>query len=221
MPQMDNTWRLEASLFCGTETFRNTMDIRWASGGTPVAPNGTEGIVTAYAAMLRAIYFPDVTLNNIVGRGIWYKQGPPPHPEHPPLFDVFIGGAGNGNTTFGGAHNSNYLPQQVCVFSKKTTTGGRAGKLFWRNVLTEVDVQSTIGGVWAFSPGAGHFDPAVFDSAVQAAISGFTTFPPASGDYNFAVTHLENIKDADVRTPYSTIMQSLTAVRPTWNSTSR
>jgi len=221
MPQLEDTWRLEAEMFCGTETFRNHQDVKYVSTGTAIAPPDTADIVNAWVNFLRDIYFPDVTINTLFLREIWYKQGTPPHPEHPPIWTDALGLPGQGNLTFGGAHFAGYLPQQVCIFCKKNASVGRAGKMFMRNVLTEADVQSTIGGVWAFSPHPGGFDPAVFNTAATTRLAGFMTSTPTSGNWSFAVTHLEGIPNADLRTPYSSIMNGFTAVRPTWNKTSR
>jgi hypothetical protein len=221
MPQLLDTWRFEAELFCGTETFRNHQDVKWIGSGTAAPPMPSDAIYTAFQEWLLANYYPDVTLNTVFLREIWYKQGPPPHPEHPPVWTESVGLAGLANTTYGGAHNANYLPQEVCIFCKKTTSGGRSGKMFMRNILTEVDVQSTIGGVWAFSPGAGHFDPTVFNNTSNTLLGDFETLSGPTGNWVLAVTHLEGIPDTDTRTPFSTAQATLAAIRPTWNKSTR
>lgn len=218
---LPETWRLEAEMFCGTETFRNHQDIKWDGTGADVNPGPSAGIVSAWVSFLRAVYYSDVTINTVFLRNIFYKPGAPPHPDHPPIWTDSVAAAGEGETTFGGAHNSNYLPQEVCIFCKKITSAGRNGKMFMRNILTEVDVQSTIGGVWAFSPGAGHFQTTVFDAAANTILGPYMTDAPSDPGWGFAVTHLEGIADADSRTPYSTFMTGFQAIRPTWNKTQR
>jgi hypothetical protein len=221
MPMMTDTVRLEAELLCGTETFRNHLDVKFVGSGAPLFPGPAEAVCVAFKDWVIANYFPDVTLVNIFQREIWYKQGPPPHPEHPPIWVDAVSLPGTANTTYGGAHNSNYLPQEVCIYAKKTTSTGRSGKMFLRNVLSEPDVQSTVGGFWSFSSHAGGFDQATFNSTSNTLLGPFETATPASGSWAFCVTHLEHIKDTDTRTPYSTVMFSLAAIKPTWNRSTR
>lgn len=221
MTLLANTWRLEAELFSGTETFRNHMDIRYGLTGAPVDPTPAEAIVTAFINWITANYYPDVTLNVVRGRRISFYHTAPPHPDIPPMFELPLGTPGTANTTYGGAHNTLYLPQEVCIYARKTTSGGRNGKMFLRNILTEVDVQSTLAGSWAFSPGAGHFDPAVFNATSDSILGPYMVGGAGVADYRFAVTHLEHVPLTDTRDAFSTLMDNLHAVRPVWNRTSR
>lgn len=218
---MTNTWRLEFELFCGTETFRNHMDIGTFDGGTASPPGPTAAPVEDVINWVTANYYPDVTLNAVFLREIYRYTTPPPHVDHPPVWETSPGTAGTGNATYGGTHNTNYLPQEVCVFVKKVTSGGRNGKLFMRNILTEVDVQSAIGGLWAFSPGAGHFDPTVFNAAAASLLGPAYHGGADASAYCLKVTHLEHVAITDSRPIYSSNISSVVAVRPTWNRTQR
>ena len=218
---MDSTWRLEAELFCGTETFRNHMDVRRVSGTAGTPPTPSDAIVTAFQDWIVANYFPDVTLNAIFLREILRYTTPPPHVDHPPIWEIALSVPGTANVTYGGAHFAGYLPQQVCIYVRKNTSGGRNGKMFMRNILTEADVQSTIGGVWAFSPHAGGFDPAVFNALAVSGLGPFFLGGVSATTYCFAATHLETVPIGDTRPIYSTGLTGVEAVRPTWNKTSR
>jgi len=226
MPLTDGTlfetaWRIEAELFCGTETFRNHFDIKSTSGSLTTPPAPTAAPVEDYINFLTTVYYPDVTLNSVFLRPIYKYTTVPPHVEHPPIWETSPGTAGTGNTTFGGAHNSNYLPQQVCIYCKKVTSGGRNGKLFMRNILTEVDVQSTIGGDWAFSSGSGHFDLTVFNAAAASVLGPALHGGADAGTYELCVTHLEHTAPTDTRPITVTACTSFIGVRPTWNKTLR
>ncbi len=197
-----DTWRVEFELFTGTETFRNNFDVK-NIGATPTVPPGeADPVITALTNWILANYFPAVTLNAI-------------------FWEISSSATGSANTTYGGPQNSNFLPQDVCIYVKKTTSGGRNGKLFMRNILTEVDVQSTLGGVWAFSPGAGHFDPAVFNAAAVSLLGSYLGGSHSPDGYTLAVTHLEATAPTDSRPAFSTNCSVVTAVRPTWNKTKR
>jgi hypothetical protein len=216
-----DTWRVEFELFTGTETFRNNFDVRQLTGFTDTPPGEADPIITALTNWIIANYFPAVTLNAIFLRNIYKYTTPPPHVVHPPIWEISSSATGTANTTYGGPQNSNFLPQDVCIYVKKTTSGGRNGKLFMRNILTEVDVQSTLGGVWAFSPGAGHFDPAVFNAAAVSLLGAYLGGSHSPDGYTLAVTHLEATAPTDTRPAYSTNCSFVTCVRPTWNKTKR
>jgi hypothetical protein len=222
MPRLNSTWRLEGEMQIGAEVWRNHHDIRQVTGtplDTPPAP--TADIVTAYVAFLTGLHYPDTTILSVTLREIWYKQGAPPHPEHPPVWLSTVNATGTGNTTFGGAHNANYLPKDAALFCKKVTTGAKPGKVYFRNVLTEVDVASTLSGEWQFSEGAGHFTIAAFTALTSSTIFPFQTDTPSSGEWGFCVTHLEGIKDTDPRTPFTSLNTFLEPQRPTWNKARR
>lgn len=216
-----DTWRVEFELFTGTETFRNNFDVKQLSGFTDTPPGEADPVITALTDWILANYFPAVTLNAIFLRNIYKYTTPPPHVVHPPIWEISSSATGTANTTYGGAQNSNFLPQDVCIYVKKTCGGGRNGKLFMRNILTEVDVQSTLGGQWAFSPGAGHFDPAVFNAAAVSLLGAYLNGGHSTDGYTLAVTHLEATAPTDTRPAFSTNCQFVTCVRPTWNKTKR
>jgi hypothetical protein len=221
MGQMADTWRIENVLTCNTETFRVHQDIKWVGEGSPIDPTDDEELNVAFVSFLESIYFSDCTIEDQICRQIFYKQGAPPHPEHPPLWTRHFGVAGTGATLWGGAHNSNYLPADVAVYCKKTTSGGRSGKQFLRNILTEADVASALAGGWAFADHDGGWQTTVFNAAVVTVIGDWMFSGSGAGNYKFAVTHLEAILDSDARTPFSTLETGMIAVRPTWNKAHR
>lgn len=217
----ETAWRLEYELFCGTETFRNHIDVRSTTGIVTTPPGPTHAVVDDVTNWIVQNYFPDVTLNAVFLRNIYKYTTPPPHVDHPPVWELSPGTPGEANTTYGGAHFAGYLPQEACIFVKKVCSGGRNGKLFMRNILTEADVQSTIGGFWAFSPHAGGFQDTVFN-ALAASVLG-----PAMGGgadaavYELCVTHLEHTAPTDTRPITTSPITSVVCVRPTWNRTTR
>jgi hypothetical protein len=217
----DTAWRIEALLFCGTEQFRNHMDIRSTTGIVTTPPGPTAAPVEDFINWVVANYYPDVTLNSVFLRQIYKYTTPPPHVDHPPVWETSPGTAGTADATYGGAHNANYLPQQACIFVKKVCTGGRNGKLFMRNILTEVDVQSTIGGDWAFSPGAGHFQTTVFNAAAVSLLGPAMHGGADATVYELCVTHLEHTSPTDARPITTSPITVVEAVRPTWNRTQR
>jgi hypothetical protein len=172
-------------------------------------------------AFMLAVHYNDVTLQQTVLRPAIQRVGDTPGSENPPIWIHALNEVCTGNTLYGGAHNSNYLPQDVCIYAKKITTGGRSGKMFFRNILTEVDVQSALGGGWSFSPGPGHFDPAVFNAAVVSDLAGYMTSSPGSGNFYLCVLHLMNLKAGDTRTAKITTMTGMLAERPVWNKAKR
>jgi hypothetical protein len=214
-------WRIEAELFCGTETFRNHFDIRSTTGLVTTPPDPTHVAVEDYLNFLTTVYYPDVTLNSVFLRNIYKYTTAPPHVDHPPIWETSPGTPGTGNTTFGGTHNTNYLPQEVCIYCKKVCSGGRNGKLFMRNILTEVDVQSAIGGFWAFSPGSGHFDPTVFNAAAVSVLGPALHGGADAAVYELCVTHLEHTSPTDTRPITTSACTVFEAVRPTWNRSTR
>jgi hypothetical protein len=218
---MSNVWRLEVDALTGSEHVKNSIDIQFTGTGVGTPPGIDDVICEAYKNFLQSIYFPDTELVASALRGIFYKQGPPPHPEHPPIHNEVISRVGTGNTTWGGAHNSNFLDDGVCIYVKKATTGGRSGKQFIRRILTEADIKSTLAGVWEFDNHAGGFQQSVFQAQVTTFLADFFGPTPVSGNYAFAVTHLEGIKDTDTRTPYATNLTAYTAIRPVYNTPNR
>lgn len=218
---MPNCWRLDAEMFTGSETFHNHFDVMGVGAHLTIAPLVTDAVVTAFEAWLIGVFFPDVTINTITLREILRYTTPPPHVDHPPLWTKIVNTIGTANILFGGAHFAGFLPQQACIFVKKTTSGGRSGKMFMRNIITEADVQSTLGGTWVFSPHAGGFDPAVFDAFAASTLGPNLVGGSDAGNYELAVTHLEHVAITDTRPITSTPCGSVLAVRPAWNKTSR
>jgi hypothetical protein len=206
----------------GTDVWRNSIDIRFVGTGEATAPTPSASIVTAFKNFMQEIHFPDTTLVELALRIV--KQTRPDettHGEDPPVWESALGLAGTGNTTFGGAHNANFLPKDAAIYCRKTTSGGRSGKMFLRNILTEMDVQAALSGGWQFADHAGGWQTSVFAAAVTAnLVPFFAAATPAP--YAFAVAHLLHLtKAGDTRAPYSTSMTGLVAERPVWNRAHR
>lgn len=221
--RVKGVWRAEMEMLAGSETHRNSIDIleKGYVSGDDDPPTGSESIFDDLTQFFVNVYYPDVTIISLTLREIWYHRDPAVPMEHPPLFQEPINLVGVGDTTFGGAHNSNYLPADVCIYCKKTTLGGRNGKMFFRNILTEVDVQSGFAGIWAFSGGAGHFQESVWNTQVTDLLAPYFEGGDDTGPYAFGVTHLEGIKLADSRVPYPTTMTGLVLQRPVTNRAKR
>lgn len=204
------------------DIWKNTICVKQVSGTADTPPPTSAGIVNSWKDFMLAIHFPDVTLSELTLRNVYGFVGSPDHIDHPPVWTLAVGSVGTGNTTFGGAHNSNYLPQDATVYAKKTTVGGRSGKNFFRNILCEPDVASALGGAWDFSSHSGGWDTAVFNAAAVSLMGDFFGDPPATGDYCFAVAHLLALHDPlDIRVPFSTACTALVAQRPAWNKAKR
>lgn len=221
----DNTlvgsWVLEADLEVSGSKWKNSQALTGIGAGVDNPPTTSDAIIVAWQQFIQAVHYNDVTLDQIVLRQAIQHVGTTPGVETPPVWTLPVNAACTGNATYGSAQNSNYLPKDVVLFVKKGTTGGRSGKNFMRNILTEVDVASSLSGEWSFTPGAGHFDPAVFNAAVVAILAGYMTNPPGSGNYYLSVLHLMHVKTGDTRLPYSTLMSSMLAEKPAWNKATR
>lgn len=218
---LPNAWQLEADLEVSGSKWKNTFSIGsdTTAGDTP--PAVTAAIVTGFQAFISGAHYNDVTFDQIVLRSAIQRVGGGSGVEYPPIWTKAINAACTGNAVYGAAQNSNYLPKDASLYVKKTTSGGRSGKNFMRNILTEVDVSSALSGEWSFSPGAGHFDPAVFNALVTSQIGSFLTDPPGTEHYFFVVLHLMNLKAGDVRSAGRTLCTAMTAHAPTWNKSSR
>lgn len=219
---VDGAWILEADMEVSGDMWKNSIAIV-AGGTTPFTPPlPTDTIVTAWKTFVLDIHFPDVTLNQLVLRPAIQRIAPfTSGVENPPIWTKPEGVVGNGNTTWGGAHFAGYLPKDAVIYAKKATSGGRSGKNFFRNILTEADVQSTLDGSWAFSPHSGGFDPAVFNSTASTDLGPFLTSTIPGSGYIFGVLHLMTLKAGDTRPAKRTPCASMTAVAPAWNSAHR
>jgi len=215
-------WKLEGTMLAGSEVFRNNIDIFYIPGVVDTPPATTAAIVTEYQNFLLQMFYSDVTLSTLTLRQIFGHVGPPSHLEHPPVWEIAVNLPGIGESTWGGAHDSHYLPADVCVFLKKFTSGGRNGKMFLRNILTESDVDATLAGQWAFDPASTRFTVAKFATAFAATIGPYCSSSPPSGQHGFCVVHLARLSDPlDTRVPYSTVLTSMIPQRPVWNEAFR
>lgn len=218
---LSDTWTLEAEMGISDEHWKNSIEIKDTTEGVIAPPPPDASIVDAWRDFLLAIHYPDTTLIQLTLRETLQVVGTPDPGEHFPLWQVAVGSAGTGNTTFGGAHNANYLPKDAALYMRKNTSGGRSGKNFFRNILTEVDVGSTLSGEWGFTEGSGHYTNAAFNGVVAAELADFFGSGEDADTWRFAVAHLLLLKTGDVRAAYSTLVTSVTPVRPTWNRSRR
>lgn len=219
---LPDAWSLEAQMSVGGETWKNAIELRNIVPLTDVPPAPTDDIITAWQTFVTNIHYNDVTIDQLTLRPLLQVQGVGAPATHPPIWQVPVGVPGAGNTTWGGAHNSNYMPADVCIFAKKATSGGRAGKNFFRNILTEVDVASTLNGAWSFTSGAGHFQATLFNGEAVTDLGPFFGDTPSTGAWVFCVAHLLNLPTiGDVREAYTTPIISMTALRPVWNRARR
>lgn len=218
------SWRVEMEMLAGSETFKNHFDIIQSGlvGDTDDTPTtANTSLFEDLTQFFVDVYYPDVTIVAQRLRGIYFHRDPLLPIEHPPIWEIAVNTAGVGNTTFGGTHNANYLPADVCIYMKKTTSGGRNGKVFFRNILTEVDVGSGFAGLWSFSGGSGHFQESVWNGEVAAQLAPYFDGGADTDAYDYSVTHLEVVKPLDTRDAYGTVVTSMTLQRPTWNRAKR
>jgi hypothetical protein len=218
---VEGAYELEATMNIGGSEWKNRIGVKAQTGHESDAFLATSDIVDAWKTFLLDIHFPDTTLLQIVGREAIQYVGTTPGIETPPLWTLPVNSAGNGNTTYGGAHNANYLPKDACVFAKKISASGRNGKQYFRNILSETDVAATLSGEWVFNGSAGNFTPDAFNGAVEAALQPYMADPPLTQVWSFAVLHLMNLKAGDTRAAFATLCTGMIAERPIWNKAHR
>jgi hypothetical protein len=218
---LDFNWILEAQMSVSGDTWRNSIGLSGNDGAGEAPPATTDTIITAFKNFMLGIHFPDTTLDKLTLRPAIQHRGPTPGVETPPVWELAVGSTGTGNTTFGGAHFSGFLPKDAAVFCKKATSGGRSGKMYLRNIITEADVQSNLDGRWTFADHAGGWQTSVFNALAVTDLGAYFTNPAGTGHWSFAVHHLMNVKATDTRVPYKTLMTGLTAVAPVWNTAHR
>jgi len=218
---MTDTWDLEALLSVSGDLWKNSIEVKDTTVGVIAPPNPSSTIVTAWHDFLLALHFPDTTLVSITARNVVQIVGTPDPGEHFPLWTNTYNAAGTGNVTWGGAHFGGSLPKDAVLYVKRATSGGRNGKVFMRNILTEADVQSNLSGQWSFTDHAGGWQTSVFNAQVTAKMAPFFTGGSDPGTLRFAVAHLLKLKAGDPRAAYSTVETGMTAVRPAWNRAHR
>lgn len=222
---LDNCWKLEVEMSVSGSLWRNSIEVSPKTGLTGVQPHPdpTASVVTAFINFMEAIHFPDTTIVQATLREEWQVLGTPVPTIHPPLWVRSVGVTGTADVTFGGAHNAAYLPKDAAIFAKKLTTGGKAGKMFLRNILSEADVQSALSGQWSFFNHAGGFQQSIFDAQAVTSLGPFCTgVPSGGGNYCFAIAHLMRLTaPGDTRAAYFTYVNSLVSQRPVWNKSQR
>lgn len=141
--------------------------------------------------------------------------------EHPPLFTNTYHESGLHDTAYNGSPIGNPLPKDVVVYAKMTTSGGRSGKLFIRNLLEESDVDSAVSGVWEFTAGSTRFTVARYATAIDNSLADCFVGGTGFSDHQFVVAHLLLVKPGDTRDAFTTPIADSIAIRPTWNRAHR
>jgi hypothetical protein len=216
-----DTWDLEALFSVGGDLWKNSIEVKDTTTGVIAPVNPSDLIVAAWHDFLVKIHFPDTTLVSITARPVVQVVGPPSVGTHFPLWETTYNDAGTGNVTWGGAHFGGSLPKDVVIYAKRSTSGGRNGKSFFRNIITEADVQSSLSGTWTFTDHPGGWQTSVFNTQVTTFLAPYFAGGGGAGTLKFAVAHLLKLPAGDARSPFSTVETGMTAVRPAWNRAHR
>lgn len=140
---------------------------------------------------------------------------------HSPLFTNTYHDAGTFEANFNGAPLGSPLPKDVCVFVKCATSGGRAGKMFLRNMLEEPTVDSAVSGSWEFTAGSSRFSPARFTTLVNSTLADNLSGGDDFANAQWVVAHLLHLKTGDTRAAFATNITAFNAVKPVWNTAQR
>lgn len=222
MPIASNIWTLEAGYVRGSEKWRNSHDIKFVGVGVGDPPAPDHAIVLSFTDWSQGQGFEGTFLETVTLRPIVYNE-PLGGEEHPPIWQNIPHLVVDGETRYNGSHAGDpALPKDVTVFVKRTTQGGRPGKLFIRTLLYEGDVESIVAGAWQFSPGGTRFTAARFHTTVVENLSAWFQGGISATDYAFAVVHGKKRKPPNqANPPTSTIVTDYIAIRPTWNDSRR
>jgi hypothetical protein len=75
--------------------------------------------------------------------------------------------------------------------------------------------------VWEFSAGSSRFTVARFATLVTGTIAANLVGGGDAGNHLISVAHLLEVSATDARSPFSTGVTAVTAIRPTWNKAHR
>ena len=160
-------------------------------------------------------------VEEIIGYEVFQTHEGETNVDHPPLFTNTYHVAGTHDTNYNGSPIGSPLPKDVAVFAKCATSGGRAGKMFVRNLLEESDVDSAVSGTWEFSSGSTRFTVARFATVVTNTMADQLPGGADIANHQWCVVHLQHTKTGDTRAAYQTPISGISAIRPVWNKAHR
>lgn len=209
---------LVAHMTAGGNSWAQTIHYHRTDGSVPI---GDESAITGFTDFCKRNTPNSGFVESVSGYRTYQRHIGDLSVEHPPLFTNNLHVSGTHDANYNGAPLGAPLPKDVCVFAKCGTSGGRAGKLFVRNLLEEQEVESVLSGKWVFSPGSSRFTTTRFSTVVTNSLA-----PVLPGGANYSaeqlvVAHLLHVKATDVRAPYFTPITTITAIRPVWNRADR
>lgn len=214
-----NVWKLVAQMVNGTETWTNSIHIK----KTADAPlDDTEAPVLDFAALMVQNVSNNAFVETITGYPTYQRKKGETNVEHPPLFIKTIHTAGTRNAAYGaGTPHGDPLPKDVVIYATLDTSGGRKGKIFYRNNLWEGEVISVEAGRWQFNTADDRFTPARYITTVTTAMQDIMPGGSNFSSHQWVVAHLLLVKATDTRAAYTTNVTGSRAIRPTWNDAHR
>jgi hypothetical protein len=119
--------------------WQNTYELDWTQGETPGTSNAWLTILEGMLEAERQLHTANVEFVKAVGSS-WSPLPPGPQQYDPEEFCVYLPDEPSlGTRTVSG----DPLPRHCALYVKKEVTFGHTGKLFYRGVLSEADIQST------------------------------------------------------------------------------
>jgi len=210
--------RLVARMSAGGNEWTNQLIVNDSTGG---GFTGGESPIAGFRDFCQGNTPNAGFLETITGYEVFQTHEGETNVEHPPVFQNTYHIAGTHDTHYNGAPIGLPLPKDVCVFAKLACSGGRAGKMFIRNLLEESDVDSALSGVWEFSAGSTRFTVARFATLVGATLADQLPGGADIANHQWIVVHLQHTKSGDTRPAVKGPISSITAVRPVWNKAHR
>lgn len=146
---------------------------RWVNtyefnGTTLASPPEYEAIVSALLEAEMVIHLTDVQFLEATV-STWLPDSHPYDPDAFATFDLDSHGL-RGNDP---PPNNNALDSNVCLLVKRKAHTGRSGKLFYRGVLLETDVQMGGDGRFTLTPGTNIYPGGAAEVSYQGAMEAF------------------------------------------------
>lgn len=210
--------RLVGKMSAGGNEWTNQLILNDSGGG---GFTGGESPISDFRDFLRGMTPNSGFMEEITGYAVYQTHAGETNVEHPPIFQNTYHLAGTHDANFGGAPVGEALPKDVCMFAKLACAGGRAGKMFIRNLLEEGDVVSAVSGSWVFSGGSTRFTVARFATLVSTTLANNLPGGADIANHQWIVVHLQHTKAGDTRPAVKGAISTITAIRPVWNKAHR
>jgi len=132
----------QRALASPTTRWANNYEVRHENGGYQALVNGANALADFHRRMLVPLY----EVYRVVISTYTPDTAVPYNPDTVASFDYAL----QGNTQ--GTPTDQTVPLEICVYVKRVTTTGRAGKLMMRGYLAEPSIQAA-NGVLSLNPG--------------------------------------------------------------------